>query len=432
MPVLKQNVVFLAGLASFFVVLEAALTVSTVSSASSSSSSPLIMPLRARKTTLLTRRGAGAGVSGLGTIHLTGNLTYWGEYFTSVGLGTPPQFLNLQVDTGSTDLICFAKGCTGCGKNNGFYDEFKSSTASEIDCDDTDYNCANQCQDSLSQCQFLNQYGDGSSIGGNLMRDVLVIGNYTTGDNTVVFGAINNVDAPNGFEATGVDGIIGFAFQSLSSWGGSSAFSTLVGIYNFYDGFAMCLRPEGGVLELGVDYSKNSNFKWTPITDEEWYGVDIEDILVGETSIGFSWWDLNWNGVIVDSGTTLLIVPSDIFGAIQTVFTNLCSKVKLAGICGLPANETLFAGQCYNMTVQQVKQFPTFSINFYQLGPLPIQPIDYLWQGTGIPGQYCMGIQAMDNLPIIIGDVFMQRYHVVFDKNTDKIGFGPISTCPKI
>jgi len=391
---------------------------------------PQAIPLRPRKSTLLTRRAVAANG---GPIHLTGNLTYWGEYFASVGLGTPPQFLNLQVDTGSTDLICFAEGCDGCGTNYLAYDQSKSSTSNEITCDQTDYVCSNQCQDSLSNCQFLNEYGDGSSIGGDLMQDVLVIGNYSTQGGFVIFGAINSVDAPNGFEATGVDGIIGFAFQAISSWQGPSAFDTLVETYNFYDGFAMCLRPQGGVLELGVDYSKDPNFKWTPITDEEWYGVEIEDILIGGTSIGFSSWDLNWNGVIIDSGTTLLIMPSDIYGGIQKVFQSMCSKVPLTGVCGnMPANETLFGGACLTITDKQVQQFPNFTINFSGLGLLSIQNIDYLWQGTGVPGQYCLGIQAMDGLGVIIGDIFMQRYHVAFDKNLDQIGFAPISTCPPI
>lgn len=58
------------------------------------------------------------------------------------------------------------------------------------------------------------------------------------------------------FSKTGVDGIMGFAYDSLSSWQGSSAFDTLVNTYNFYNGFSMCLRPQGGALTLGVDYSK--------------------------------------------------------------------------------------------------------------------------------------------------------------------------------
>jgi hypothetical protein len=43
-----------------------------------------------------------------------------------------------------------------------------------------------------------------------------------------------------------------------------------------------------------------------------------------------------------------------------------------------------------------------------------------------------MGMQAMDGLGIIVGDIFMQRYHVAFDKNNGKIGFGPLSSCPPI
>ena len=53
----------------------------------------------------------------------------------------------------------------------------------------------------LTPLCVLGRYGDGSSISGNLYTDVVSFGNYTTQGNQVVFGGINNVDAPNGFEA---------------------------------------------------------------------------------------------------------------------------------------------------------------------------------------------------------------------------------------
>jgi len=388
----------------------------------------VVVPLRARQTSVLSRRAVLKGQP----IHLTGNLTFWGEYFASVGLGTPPQYLNLQIDTGSTDLIAYSAGCSGCGKKSAYYDPSKSSTSSYVDCGITDYTCTNQCSQGMGNCNFDDQYGDGSSISGNLYKDVVVFGNYSSQGEQVVFGAINNIDAPNGFEATGVDGIMGFAFQGLSSWQGPSVFDTLYETYNFYDGFSMCLRPEGGVLSLGVDHSKDPNFKWTPVVQEEWYVVEINDIKVGNQSIGYSWFWLNQNSIIVDSGTTLLIVPSDIFGAIQKLFVALCSKVNLPGVCNAPKSSNIFEGACIPMTPQQLQLFPTFSINFPGIGDLPIQPIDYLWQGAGVPGTYCLGIYSMDNIGIIIGDIFMQRYHIAFDKNLDRIGFAPIATCPKI
>jgi hypothetical protein len=87
---------------------------------------------------------------------------------------------------------------------------------------------------------------------------------------------------------------------------------------------------------------------------------------------------------------------------------------------------------------------------------LTIFPQDYLWQGAGIPGYYCLGIQEMgmalslsfallrilrcrrlipsfsyslDGLPVILGDVLIQRFHVVFDLQQDAVGFGPLSSC---
>jgi hypothetical protein len=51
------------------------------------------VPLKARQTRLMTKMGANR-------FPLQGNLTYWGEFFATVGLGTPPQYVQLQVDTG--------------------------------------------------------------------------------------------------------------------------------------------------------------------------------------------------------------------------------------------------------------------------------------------------------------------------------------------
>ena len=44
-------------------------------------------------------------------VPLTGNLTFWGEYFAYVGLGTPPQYVNLQVDTGTHFFLNFQNVC---------------------------------------------------------------------------------------------------------------------------------------------------------------------------------------------------------------------------------------------------------------------------------------------------------------------------------
>ena len=198
------------------------------------------------------------------------------------------------------------------------------------------------------------------------------------------------------------------------------------------DAFSMCLLTKGGTLSLGVDYSKDSRFRWTDITQEQWYTVTLNDIKFGSQSIGVSSWDLNENGVIVDSGTTLFIVTTDVMTAINATLYSLCKTTNLIGICNAPKGQTLFDGQCFNMTSAQTAQFPTLTLTLDGLGDLTVQPTDYLWQGAGIPGAYCLGIQGMDGNGIIIGDVIMQRYHVVFDRYNSKVGFGPLSSCPSL
>jgi len=89
------------------------------------------------------------------------------------------------------------------------------------------------------------------------------------------------------------------------------------------------MGPKGGVLSLGVDYSKDSRFKWTDISDEIWYSVVVNDIKFGGKSIGLDYYYLNYGygGPIVDSGTTLFIVTTTIMAAIRTTIEGFCKTV---------------------------------------------------------------------------------------------------------
>lgn len=45
---------------------------------------------------------------------------YNNQYVGSVGIGTPPQYLTVVMDTGSSDLWIPGMGCTACGHHNTF------------------------------------------------------------------------------------------------------------------------------------------------------------------------------------------------------------------------------------------------------------------------------------------------------------------------
>jgi len=215
-------------------------------------------------------------------------------------------------------------------------------------------------------------------------------------------------------------------------WQGQTVFSHLVQDIPIYDGFAMCLNEDGGILELGVSYKGGPGFVWTPIEDYLWYSIEMEDLKVNGKSIGVSWYDINWNGVIVDSGTTLVIVPSDVLDALHQSFLALCPTVNLVGVCNVDKGKSLFDQLCFPMTQDQVNQFPTLDFPLKNIATLPLSPQYYLWQGAGIPGYYCLGIQFFDDdLPLILGDVLLQAYHVNYDNYNGYVGFGPRESCPK-
>jgi len=292
------------------------------------------------------------------------------------------------------------------------------------------------------QCAFEDDFGGGNKIQGVVWWD-----DFTPiqGQKHVrtTMGEITKIAPKNlSFEPTGVDGLWGLAHKPLSGWYGDPAIGQWIDIMDIYDSFSMCLYQNDGVMEIGTDYYSNNykDYEWTevqtvPAGQQEvyaWYVVWLDNWRIGGVSLGIDQGTLNQNNVIVDSGTTLLVVPKFVWPNIQKAFLSLCNKYSMPGICGNPPNgSNLFNGDCIQLTPEQVSGFPNMTFSLYEIHPLPIYPQDYLWQGAGIPGYYCLGIMAMGNdMPIILGDVMMQRYHTVFDRYEGYVGFGPLSTCP--
>lgn len=121
---------------------------------------------------------------------------------------------------------------------------------------------------------------------------MIAVGGVTT-QGQIAFGGITSASFPPGqpFQPDGISGLAGLAFQPLSGFGASNWYNQFVIDYNWYDGYSMCLSTlaggNGGVLAFGVDYSKDARFKFTPLTQSEWWNIALNDIKFGGKSLGY-------------------------------------------------------------------------------------------------------------------------------------------------
>jgi len=201
---------------------------------------------------------------------------------------------------------------------------------------------------------------------------------------------------------------------------------------------SMCLTPSnGGVLDLGfIDDSKyTGDLQWVPIRSKHWYNIALIDILVHNYSVNFQeFMFVTTNDVIgtfVDSGTSIVIVSPYSFASIQTLF-----QTYYGNLPGVAGSSGFFPVGGINPCIskQQMggleKYFP--EINFVVLGEnsqnvtLTIYYNQYLMD---LGDQFCLGIASSPSVGAVLGDVFMEGYYVVFDRDNDRLGFGTIANC---
>ncbi|XP_039169392.1 aspartic proteinase CDR1-like [Eucalyptus grandis] len=343
-----------------------------------------------------------------------------GEYLMNVSLGTPKSSILGIADTGSDLIWTQCAPCTDCFKQaSPIFEPNKSSTYKAVSCRASQCGVIDQTSCGGGQCQYSYSYGDSSYTIGNLATETFALGSSSGGATSfprVVFGC----GRQNGgnFDDK-VDGIIGLG-------GGPASLVTQLGTATG-GRFSYCLVPfysDGGKsskLNFGADAAvAGRGTVSTPLIQKEpetFYYLTLEAVSVGETRIEFSSGSSpseDEGNIIIDSGTTLTLLPQDFYKKIEAA---VVKQVKLTRT----ADPTQVLSLCYSATTDE---------------GLGIPPVTFHFKGADVelnPGNsfvrvaenvICFAVSSGDLS--IYGNLSQMDYLVGYDTQNSKLSFKPV------
>jgi len=309
------------------------------------------------------------------------------QYFTEISIGSPPQVFKVILDTGSSNLWVPSTKCSSIACF--LHAKYDSSASSTYKANGT---------------TFEIQYGSGS-MKGFVSSDTLKIGDLS----------LEKQDFAEATEEPGLafafgrfDGILGLAYDTISVNHITPPFYTMMNsgvvdepVFSFRIGTS---EDDGGEAVFGgIDPSHyTGDIHYVPVRRKAYWEVELEAVSFGDDVM-----DLDNTGAAIDTGTSLIALPTDIaelinanIGATRSwngQYTIDCEKVP-----SLPELNFTFGGKKY-----------------------PLQGEDYILNAGGTCISSFTGLDI--NLPggslWIIGDVFLRKYFTVYDHGRDAVGF---------
>ncbi|CAM9456317.1 unnamed protein product [Ascophyllum nodosum] len=361
---------------------------------------------------------------------------YNNQYVGMIGIGTPPQYLTVVLDTGSSDLWIPGMGCTACG-NHATFDPSRSKTFTlEMDGTGSD----------AEPKMFEVDYGSGSVLGTEGTDDVSLAGLDLF---QVLIGLVLYEDQQ--IRTFMMDGIAGLGFAGLSMvtrptlleilQRDHSEVPNMFSVYLSYDP-TDTENPSHmlfGSYDLSI-VAENASWHFTPVirhslgqlrywtvkmtgmsvilrksvADES---IDAFDAQLGENAdvetprlyeTGSESENLCTGGcyAIVDTGTSGMAIPEGLFYTLTEQITS-ASGADCKGTT------------CFNT---KASAFPDLLIELYPENKFVLRGEDYTvcsrWGACVVKLQPSFGGEYW-----ILGDVFMEAYYTLFDVENLRVGF---------
>ncbi|KOS18085.1 Vacuolar protease A [Escovopsis weberi] len=307
------------------------------------------------------------------------------QYFSEISVGTPPQTFKVVLDTGSSNLWVPSSSCNSiaCFLHS-TYDSSSSSTYKS------------------NGTKFEIRYGSGS-LSGFVSNDVVSIGDLK----------IKNQDFAEATSEPGLafafgrfDGILGLGYDTISVDGIVPPFYQMINqklldepVFAFYLGS----KDEGSEAVFGgVDKDHyEGEIEYIPLRRKAYWEVDLDSIAFGEDVA-----ELDHTGVILDTGTSLNTLPSNLAEMLNA---------QMGAKKGFNGQYTI------DCSARDTLPDVTFSLAGSKYS-LPAS--DYILELGGS----CISTFTPMDMPepvgplAILGDAFLRRYYSVYDLGKNAVG----------
>uniref|UniRef100_A0A803NV94 Peptidase A1 domain-containing protein n=1 Tax=Cannabis sativa TaxID=3483 RepID=A0A803NV94_CANSA len=380
--------------------------------------------VRSLASLVAARNGSGVGAgsgsgSGFSSSIISGLTQGSGEYFTRLGVGTPPRYLYMVLDTGSDVVWLQCSPCKKCyTQADPIFDPVKSTTYGRIACGSPlcrklDSPGCNQ----RKSCLYQVSYGDGSFTTGEFSTETLTF--RRTRVARVALGCGHDDEGL----FVGAAGLLGLGRGRLS-------FPSQTG-YRFNRKFSYCLvdrsassKQSSSIVFGEAAVSRTARF--TPLLSnpklDTFYYLELLGISVGGTrvrGISASLFQLDGagnGGVIIDSGTSVTRLTRPAYIALRDAFRSGAPNLKRAP-------EFSLFDTCFDLSGKSEVKVPTVVLHF-RGADVSLPAANYLIP-VDSSGTFCFAFAGTMGGLSIIGNIQQQGFRVVYDLAGSRVGFSP-------
>jgi len=240
-------------------------------------------------------------------------------------------------------------------------------------------------------------------VSGEINEDQFLLGNILVSQQK--FGEILD-ETGDVFQAGKFSGILGLAFPAMAAYDVTPVFDSIISqrllthnIMTFYYSYDEAID---GQITIGfIDESRYIGvLRYYDVIDKYYWAIELDDIKLGGRSLGLC---IGGCKAVIDTGTTLITGPTDDLRRLLRAIPveNDCSHYMLATDLTF-----VFNGDEYTLT-----------------------PEEYILKTEDFTGSNCRALAMPLDVPYphgpawILGDVFMQKFFTVFDRDRNSVGF---------